>query len=197
VKPERWIIAIIVLLIINTLSWSTLYILISRENDRLDKRIQDLNRDIKVINEVYGQAQKIREREKKYNTVDEETGRDIAYAIIYEARINHISPDLISAVVETEANFKPAARSEKNARSLMQMTRPAWKDHGRGNIDNWRDNLSGGVKYLAWLLQRFDGNERLALAAYNAGPSRPRGTILRLAADYPDRVNRCRWGRVH
>jgi soluble lytic murein transglycosylase-like protein len=181
------------LLILNVAGWAAIYCLISQKSAELNKRDQELKRDIKIIREVYGQALKIREREKKYNNVDEETGKEIAYTIIYAARRHNLKTDLIAAMVETESSFRPKARSDKNARSLMQMTKLAWQDHGQGNIDDWFDNLIGGANYVAHLKKRFDGDESLAVAAYYAGPSRPPGTILRKAAHYLARVNRYRW----
>lgn len=76
---------------------------------------------------------------------------------------------LVEAVVERESNWHPCAISSKGAVGLMQlmpMTADRLGVRDRCNIDQ---NISGGVRHLAWLAQRFSGDFRLALAAYYAG----------------------------
>ena len=76
---------------------------------------------------------------------------------------------LIEAVIERESNWHPCAISPKGAVGLMQLmptTAEGLGVHDRCNIDQ---NISGGVRHLAWLVQRFSGDFRLALAAYYAG----------------------------
>jgi soluble lytic murein transglycosylase-like protein len=76
---------------------------------------------------------------------------------------------LVRAVVERESNWRPCAISPKGAVGLMQlmpMTARNLHVSDRCNID---ENVSGGVRYLAWLIQKFHGDLRLASAAYYAG----------------------------
>lgn len=76
---------------------------------------------------------------------------------------------LVEAVVERESNWHPCAISQKGAVGLMQlmpMTAERLGVRDRCNVDQ---NVSGGVRHLAWLVQRFSGDFRLALAAYYAG----------------------------
>jgi soluble lytic murein transglycosylase-like protein len=76
---------------------------------------------------------------------------------------------LVRAVVERESNWRPCAISPKGAVGLMQlmpMTARNLRVSDRCNIDQ---NVSGGVRYLAWLIQKFHGDLRLASAAYYAG----------------------------
>lgn len=80
-----------------------------------------------------------------------------------------IDPDLVLAVIEVESRFNPRARSPRNAQGLMQLipataTRFSIKDP----LDPFQ-NLIGGMRYLRWLLDYFDDDIKLALAAYNAG----------------------------
>lgn len=80
-----------------------------------------------------------------------------------------LDPSLVLAVVEVESNFNPQARSPKDAQGLMQLI-PATADRF-GVKDVWdpEQNLNGGMAYLRWLLDHFDGDIKLALAGYNAG----------------------------
>jgi soluble lytic murein transglycosylase-like protein len=76
---------------------------------------------------------------------------------------------LVKAVIKAESNFNPSAVSRKGAKGLMQLTPETAGD--LGVIDSFQpeDNIHGGVRYLRYLLDLFNGDLKLALAAYNAG----------------------------
>ena len=76
----------------------------------------------------------------------------------------------IRAIIHAESAFNPLARSRKGAMGLMQLMPGTAKDMGVADTANPEQNIKGGVRYLAALLQTFSGNEMLAAAAYNAGP---------------------------
>jgi hypothetical protein len=88
------------------------------------------------------------------------------------AALYDVSADLVRAVIQTESNFNPRAKSGAGARGLMQLT-PVTLREVKMKIDpfNPRENILAGTKYLSMLLDRFDGNVPLALASYNAGPT--------------------------
>ena len=94
----------------------------------------------------------------------------------FESEINRwskkyqIDPALVRAVIHAESAFKPRARSKKGALGLMQLMPDTAKDMGVINPLVPEDNIQGGVRYLAWLLEKNGGNALLAIAAYNAGP---------------------------
>ena len=94
----------------------------------------------------------------------------------FEAAINmsaekyRVDPALVRAVIHAESAFKPGARSKKGALGLMQLMPDTAKDMGVTNALVPEDNIQGGVRYLAWLLEENHGNIMLATAAYNAGP---------------------------
>ena len=90
--------------------------------------------------------------------------------IIEHARINSVRTDLVRAVMQVESGFNPSARSPKGAMGLMQLMPETARIYGVSNPYNPEDNVRAGVKYLRALLDRYDGSEELALAAYNAGP---------------------------
>lgn len=114
-----------------------------------------------------------------YHSYPPTSGKDhkIAEQTILEkisrmARSHGVDEDLIREVVRAESNFNPHAVSRAGAKGLMQlMDRTAQAMHVR-NIYDPDENLAGGTKYLKSLLERFDGNVGVALAAYNAGPTR-------------------------
>ena len=102
-------------------------------------------------------------------------------SIIYgEAMKNDLPPELIAAIVESESDFHADLVSNKNAQGLMQIMPETGRLMGCKDPFNPRTNIAAGTKYFRYLMNRF-GDERLALAAYNAGE----GTVERLG-DVPD-----------
>jgi soluble lytic murein transglycosylase-like protein len=90
--------------------------------------------------------------------------------LITDAASKHgVDPDLIRLVIGKESRFKPNARSHKNAQGLMQLIPDTAKRFGIKNPYDPQQNIEGGTRYLKWLLDRFDGDVKLALAGYNAG----------------------------
>ena len=81
-----------------------------------------------------------------------------------------VDPALLRAVIHAESAFNPNAISNKGAQGLMQLMPGTASDLGVSNAFDAGQNIRGGAQYLAQLLKQFDGDERRATAAYNAGP---------------------------
>jgi soluble lytic murein transglycosylase-like protein len=103
-----------------------------------------------------------------------------------------IDPALVHAVVKVESDFNPYALSRKGAMGLMQLMPQTAVDLNVRNSFNPHDNIDGGVRYLRYLIDRYEGNLSLALAAYNSGETAVKrwGTIppFRETQNYVQRI---------
>ncbi len=96
---------------------------------------------------------------------------DFDEIIVAAARYYSLPPALVKAVIAVESSFEPAAVSPAGAQGLMQLVpETATLVFVRDAFDV-RDNIYGGVRYLRMLANRFGGDLRLTIAAYNAGPA--------------------------
>jgi hypothetical protein len=109
--------------------------------------------------------------------------------LIYESAQRHgVHPDLVAAVVRAESAFQPSAVSHAGAQGLMQLMPATAERFGLrgGQVFEPARNIDAGTRYLAWLLNRFDGDLALTLAGYNAGE----GTVDRYQGVPPYRETR-------
>jgi soluble lytic murein transglycosylase-like protein len=96
-------------------------------------------------------------------------------AIITEAASRYrVEPEIVKAIIMAESNYNPRAISHKGAMGLMQLMPTTAEELGVEDSFDPHHNIHGGVKYFRQLLNEFDGDVELALAAYNAGIARVR-----------------------
>ena len=116
-------------------------------------------------------------KEKKAPAVNRKTEKspgvraDYNHYVQKAAQKYEIEPELIHAVIRTESNGNYRAVSKKGAMGLMQLMPSTANDMNVGNPFNPEENIDGGTRYLRYLLEKFNGNMTLAVAAYNSGPT--------------------------
>jgi soluble lytic murein transglycosylase-like protein len=112
-----------------------------------------------TINSGIGQASTVKASTDEYND------------FIAEASSKYgIDEKLIHSVIRTESNYNQFAKSSAGAQGLMQLMPTTARGLGIINSYDAQQNINGGTKYLRQMLDRYNGNIEMALAAYNAGP---------------------------
>ena len=91
--------------------------------------------------------------------------------IISAASRHGVEPALVAAIMHAESNFNPSAVSPMGARGLMQINSVTQRHLRLKNVFSPLENVNGGAKYINELLSMFNGNIKMAIAAYNAGPN--------------------------
>jgi soluble lytic murein transglycosylase-like protein len=188
IKPGVLVILIIVIIVLTVLNIAVLSTLrdVNNRMIELEILINDHNERTSAVMTVQNS---IMQYIKQINpAVSGRQAAAIATAITVSATNNHIDPYLFTSLARIESSFITAAVSRANAQGLVQIRPKTFRSVHPGDINNIQDNIEAGARYLRHLLDRFDGDLRLALAAYNCGPSRSKDQILKISGQYADRV---------
>ncbi len=143
--------------------------LISLEHDRTapNKIFYKVNREeeVKPVAE-----QSTTSSEDKNVSKSNKVAAEINDAVSEASKTHGLPRNLIEAIIKAESNGNPKAVSAKGAKGLMQLIDSTAADMGVVDTFDVKQNVMGGSKYMKMLLNRFKGDLKLALAAYNAGP---------------------------
>jgi hypothetical protein len=113
--------------------------------------------------------------------VETDVKETIEHCIQEASQKYDLTPGLIKAVINAESGFRVDAVSVAGAQGLMQLMPATARDLGVTNPFDIRQNIDGGARYLRQMFDLFDGNARLALSAYNAGP----GNVQKYGGNVP------------
>jgi soluble lytic murein transglycosylase-like protein len=127
-----------------------------------------------TVRKTSHESENISEKDRIQNSIDE------------AAKRYNLPTSLIRAVVKAESNYQVRAVSSAGAQGLMQLMPATARELGVQNPFDIGQNIDGGAKYLRKMLDQFDGDIKIALSAYNAGP----GTVSKFNGNVPYRETR-------
>ncbi|HNK64219.1 MAG TPA: lytic transglycosylase domain-containing protein, partial [Anaerolineales bacterium] len=122
----------------------------------------------RLLNKIESKSQTNTESSAPSGSNGEPATGDFASLINQAAQKYDVSPSLVQAVIKAESNFNPNAVSSAGALGLMQLMPGTARSLGVSDPLDPAQNIEGGVKFLSQLLDRYNGNTQLAVAAYNA-----------------------------
>jgi soluble lytic murein transglycosylase len=144
-----------------SLSYADIYKYVDENGNTLFTNVYRGSKNAKVISEGHSE--------------DHVNSNLYSYIISSMSSKYNIEPSVIKAVIAAESNWQHDAVSSRGAIGLMQLMPSTIKDMNVNDPYDPEDNIEGGTKYLRLLLDRFNGDLELALAAYNSGP----GTVTK------------------
>lgn len=150
--------------------------LVNEALNSISDTVTTLEEQVEVLRiryeDLLGEALTIKTRALTHNPrLTSGQAGELAAETVKQATAHNLTPGFVAAVIAAESNWRLEAVSNKGAIGLMQLMPGTARSLGVDPHD-WRENIAGGARYLKMLLDRFDGDMEVALAAYNAGPTK-------------------------
>ena len=136
----------------------------------LDPRLKQVNADRISTTPPINLTRALHEAAAIQSNTQNATKSQILNVVNQIAEKHGVDEKLVQALIKQESGFNPKAKSKAGAMGLMQLMPSTAKNLGVQDPYNIVQNVEGGVKYLKSMLNKYNGNVILALAAYNAGP---------------------------
>lgn len=133
----------------------------------LKEKIEQLS----PIDTLKGKIEELAPQETIREKIDQGKVKNIDEIISSISRKYEVDENFVRAIIKQESGFNPNATSKKGAMGLMQLMPKTAKGLGVLDAYNPEQNVEGGVKYIKSLMTKYDGDKKIALAAYNAGPT--------------------------
>lgn len=145
-----------------------------------DQRYKEVDMNSRPRNRAVVRSSYPRVRSLSFGRYHRRKGSFYSYDnhIVRAARVHRVDPLLIKAIIKTESNFDSQAVSSQGAQGLMQLMPATARELRVRNPFNAKQNIYGGTRYIRQLLDSFNGNIALSLAAYNAGPGRIKNGMI-------------------
>lgn len=147
-------------------------LLLNPQSMRVNANIVKTQNPTNTLNNALRELQEIKISESGEVTPTQPTSNNpqVLNMISHISQKHGIDENLIKAIIKQESGFNPRAKSKAGAMGLMQLMPATAASLGVKDPFNPVQNVEGGVKYLKSMLNKYNGNVILALAAYNAGP---------------------------
>lgn len=163
-------IAIISLFLLVNISWADKICIKEIEGEKVYTNLCEKGSKVLVLKKLSPKSENKSEKQLVTN-LSNYTREKLEKIVEEKSKLYGVDAKLIKEVIKEESNWNVYATSPKGAMGIMQLMPSTALLMGVSNPYNPEENIDGGIRYMKYLLERFNGNLNLALAAYNAGPN--------------------------